>query len=99
MRGFAFSIDMVLAAVGVVVVFLILIQGISPPPVSHALGPILAKDATMAWVYGAPQAVLVAPLPDTYFCDKGFHPRVTSSPLDPTQASSWIDVENCVVTP
>jgi hypothetical protein len=97
MRGFVFSLDMALAAAGVVLLFLILIQSVDFPfPPTLVTGRILAKDATMMWFYGAPASVLTPPLPPQYACDTGFRPRVDTAPLDPLDDASWVTQENCV---
>lgn len=98
MRGFVLSMDMALAATGVVLLFLILLQSVNPPLESRALGPLLAQDATMEWAYsGVPSPVPVGSL--EYYCNTGFRPVVSASIINPALTSSWESVENCVEAP
>ncbi len=96
MRGFVFSIDMALAATGVVLLFLILVQSVNSPMDSRALGPLLAQDATMGWIFSSPSSSS-PPLPssDEYYCDTGFRPRVTVELLDPLDPTDWVSQSNC----
>lgn len=98
MRGFAMTIDMALAATGVVMLFFILLQSVGPPLESRALGPLLAQDATSEWMYTG--LVSVPPVGSLeYYCDVGFRPADSLIILDPTQALSWDVKENCVEAP
>lgn len=98
MRGFVLTIDMALAATGVVLLFFILLQSVGPPLESRALGPLLAQDATSEWMYkGTEFTPPVGSL--EYYCDIGFRPVNSPAILDPSQASSWDAAENCVEAP
>lgn len=98
MRGFILTLDMALAATGVVLLFFILLQSVNPPLESRALGPLLAQDATSKWLYSG----VSSPIPGgslEYYCDTGFRPRVSMQILDPSNPADWESVENCVEAP
>lgn len=98
MRGFALTVDMALAATGVVILFFILMQSVNPPLESRALGPLLAQDATSEWLYtGLVSTPPVGSL--EYYCDVGFRPADSLVILDPSNPSSWDTAENCVGAP
>lgn len=98
MRGFALTIDMALAATGVVLLFFILLQSVNPPLESRALGPLLAQDAAVEWVYTGNQSL--APVGSLeYYCSTGIRPAVSDEILDPANSSSWESVINCVEAP
>ncbi|MFH0970920.1 MAG: hypothetical protein V1776_05720 [Candidatus Diapherotrites archaeon] len=99
MRGFVFTLDMALAAAGVLLLFLILIQSISYPVPSTAFDRIRAKDATMSWFYTGIPVILPTPSPEQYACDLGFRPRVSTDLLDPNDVDDWIIQNNCVEAP
>mgnify|MGYP001561774019 FL=1 len=99
MRGFVFSIDVVMGVIAVILMLLFLSQSIQPvTPNPHVMLQLQAKDAALAWFYGA----LYVP-PDTtnksYACDIAFRPVVGTVPLDPALGSSWVSQETCVVSP
>ena len=100
MRGFVFSLDMALAAVGVLLLLSILIQGVDfPTPSGQTMGRIVAKDATLAWLYTNTPSALPTPAPSQYACDTGFRPQISTAPLNPNVSTDWVIQENCVVIP
>ncbi len=99
-RGFIFTVDMIFGALVVVLLVSILLNSSRPPiPLTQTFLQIQAKDASMAWFYGAPPSDPSNPFDKPTACDFAFRPNVTTVPLDPSSALSWIYQQNCVVLP
>lgn len=98
MKGFAFTIDMVLGILVVVLLASILVRTATPTEAGPNVWlQIKAKDAAMSWFYGAPASTPTNPLNKPFACDVAYRPLVTTTPLDPAQPSSWSSQSNCVV--
>lgn len=100
MRGFVFSIDVVMGAIAVILMLLFLSQSIQPvTPNPHVLLQLSAKDASLAWFYGSPYTPPVT-TDKSYACDTAFRMAVTTTPIGlPLDSSDWVSQETCVVSP
>ncbi|MDP2666991.1 MAG: hypothetical protein Q8P05_05835 [Candidatus Diapherotrites archaeon] len=99
-KGFIFTIDMVFAALLVILLLVIISTSLNPLPSKLSVSLELeARDAAIAWFYGDPTPNPTIPPNAEYACDVAFRPIVTTNLLNPSDSSSWDSMTRCVVAP